>query len=214
MAQAGGVSDAAVTPRRARTRARLLAAAREVIAAEGAGGATVERICERAGFTRGAFYSNYSSLPELVNDLMVEIGSARLAAFSAGIPLQDPDPADPRGSLAAALRLLVDLQPTTVDDVVLLTELRLFAIRHPYSARSSLFQDVNEEMLTLIRSVLDRLGLQLRISITLACSLLHAYFDHVTVLSHVCGTGDPSETLVEGLMEVLSVIAEPKPARP
>lgn len=54
-----------VTKRRAETRQRLLDAALLVFAEEGFGRASVEDVCERAGFTRGAFYSNFSSLDEL-----------------------------------------------------------------------------------------------------------------------------------------------------
>lgn len=54
-----------VTKRRAETRQRLLDAAFEAFAAEGFGRCTVEQICERAGYTRGAFYSNFGSLEEL-----------------------------------------------------------------------------------------------------------------------------------------------------
>ncbi|WP_433723649.1 TetR/AcrR family transcriptional regulator [Nocardia sp. CA-129566] len=54
-----------VTRRRTETRKRLLTAAYEVFAEEGFGRASVERVCERAGFTRGAFYSNFTSLDEL-----------------------------------------------------------------------------------------------------------------------------------------------------
>lgn len=50
---------------RANTRRRLLDAALEVFAANGFGRSTVESVCERAGFTRGAFYSNFESLDEL-----------------------------------------------------------------------------------------------------------------------------------------------------
>ncbi|NRQ50358.1 TetR/AcrR family transcriptional regulator [Aeromicrobium stalagmiti] len=52
--------------RRAATRERLLDAARTVLAREGIQGASVEHICEQAGFTRGAFYSNFASKDELV----------------------------------------------------------------------------------------------------------------------------------------------------
>lgn len=54
-----------VTKRRAVTRQRLLDAAGDVFAEEGFGRSTVEQVCERAGFTRGAFYSNFTSLDEL-----------------------------------------------------------------------------------------------------------------------------------------------------
>ncbi|SJM29352.1 TetR/AcrR family transcriptional regulator [Mesorhizobium delmotii] len=43
----------------AQTRARLLASAREVVARDGYEGATVERIAEEAGYSKGAFYSNF-----------------------------------------------------------------------------------------------------------------------------------------------------------
>ena len=56
---------AGVSTRRLETRARLLDAASEVFAEFGLQGASVERICARADFTRGAFYSNFSSKEEL-----------------------------------------------------------------------------------------------------------------------------------------------------
>jgi len=49
----------------ARTKAKLLASAREVVAREGYEGATVERIAEEAGFSKGAFYSNFNGKEDL-----------------------------------------------------------------------------------------------------------------------------------------------------
>lgn len=43
----------------------MLEAAFDVFAEVGFGRSTVEQVCERAGFTRGAFYSNFTSLEEL-----------------------------------------------------------------------------------------------------------------------------------------------------
>jgi len=54
-----------LSKRRTETRRRLLDAAAEVFAEEGFGRSTVEQVCARAGFTRGAFYSNFASLDEL-----------------------------------------------------------------------------------------------------------------------------------------------------
>ena len=64
-ATARRVAPKRITRRRAQTRQLLLDAALEVFAEDGFGRATVEQVCERAGFTRGAFYSNFSSLDEL-----------------------------------------------------------------------------------------------------------------------------------------------------
>lgn len=51
----------AVSARRMQTRERLIDAAVQVFAEKGVLGASVEEICELAGFTRGAFYSNFES---------------------------------------------------------------------------------------------------------------------------------------------------------
>ncbi|WP_205874612.1 TetR/AcrR family transcriptional regulator [Mycobacterium camsae] len=54
-----------VTKRRAETRARLMDAAFRVFAVKGYGHVTIEDVCEAAGYTRGAFYSQFESLEEL-----------------------------------------------------------------------------------------------------------------------------------------------------
>jgi len=54
-----------VTKRRAETRARLLDAAFRVFAAKGFGQTRIDDVCAAAGYTRGAFYSNFASLDEL-----------------------------------------------------------------------------------------------------------------------------------------------------
>ncbi|HET9071998.1 MAG TPA: TetR/AcrR family transcriptional regulator [Acidimicrobiales bacterium] len=53
------------TPRRLRTRSALLDAAARLWADRGFWQITVEDVCTAAGFTRGAFYSNFDSLDEL-----------------------------------------------------------------------------------------------------------------------------------------------------
>lgn len=50
---------------RTATRARLLATAAEVFAEKGIDGASVEELCAAAGFSRGAFYSNFATKTDL-----------------------------------------------------------------------------------------------------------------------------------------------------
>lgn len=50
----------------ARTRAALLRSAGRVLAAKGLAGASIAEIVEDAGFTKGAFYANFSSKDELL----------------------------------------------------------------------------------------------------------------------------------------------------
>lgn len=56
--------------KRAETRERLLDAAAEVFIRRGFQGASVEEICEEAGFTRGAFYSNFESKEQMFVELL------------------------------------------------------------------------------------------------------------------------------------------------
>lgn len=71
--------------RRQRTRARLLDAAFDVFAEQGVRAASVETIAEAAGFTRGAFYSNFSSKEELFFALMEREKTMRLEQLNTGV---------------------------------------------------------------------------------------------------------------------------------
>jgi AcrR family transcriptional regulator len=76
------------TPRKTRvearqeTRTRLLAAAWEVFAEDGFGAASIEDIASRAGFTRGAFYSNFADKEEIFLALMDDRLARRVAGVS------------------------------------------------------------------------------------------------------------------------------------
>jgi len=64
-----------VTKRRAETRGRLMQAATTLFAERGFGQVSIEQICEAAGYTRGAFYSNFDSVDELFFALYQERAS-------------------------------------------------------------------------------------------------------------------------------------------
>lgn len=52
------------------TRERILQAAGDVVARDGYDGASVDRIAEAAGYSKGAFYSNFSSKEDVLNSLL------------------------------------------------------------------------------------------------------------------------------------------------
>ncbi len=114
------------------TRTRLLDAAFAVFAERGFEAATVEEICDAAGFTRGAFYSNFVSKDEL----FFALWSARAAAILDGL-----------SALAGQLAVTPERLDETVDDMVrgvtrdrqwflVSTEFLLYAIRHPEAAET------------------------------------------------------------------------------
>ncbi len=127
-------ADTTRTPRREATRQRVLDAALEVFAERGVIGGTVEDICERAGFTRGAFYSNFADREDVI-DALVEREQNRLldgvdAMFT---DVEDEIAAAP--DLGAALRAIIGqvLQAVPIDRELSLiqAELENFAIRRP-----------------------------------------------------------------------------------
>ena len=113
-----------MTRRRAQTRARLLDAAFAVFATRGFGRANIEEVCEAAGYTRGAFYSNFDTLEELFFALYTQ--RSELIATRVAAELTHP-PAD-LGELVAQVvgALTVDR-----DWVLVSTDFRLYAARNP-----------------------------------------------------------------------------------
>ncbi len=66
----------------AATRAALIDAAQRIFLARGFAGASVEAIATEAGFTRGAFYSNFRSKEELFTELVRERGYRKYAELA------------------------------------------------------------------------------------------------------------------------------------
>lgn len=73
-----GVGRLSRTEGRTLTRQRLCMAAIEEIAAKGVAGISIERISERAGLTRGAFYYNYDSKYSLLSDVLFVVSDIEI----------------------------------------------------------------------------------------------------------------------------------------
>jgi AcrR family transcriptional regulator len=119
-----------VTKRRGETRQRLLDAALGAFADEGFGQATVERVCARAGYTRGAFYSNFASLDELFLAMWEQRSQGMLAgvaAVLAGIEAEGTEGGGVREVVEQVLRVI------PVDDAWFRVnaEFTAHALRHP-----------------------------------------------------------------------------------
>ena len=120
-------------PRRTRaeqrelTRSALLDAAAAAFADHGVDGASIDDIAARAGFSRGAFYSNFADK----TDLLIALCDARLAAFAA-TELPAILAAPPEQQLAVAARWLAAEQPPL--EVLLIVELARQLARHPEQA--------------------------------------------------------------------------------
>lgn len=69
-----------------------MAAAGKVFAREGLGGASIDRIVEEAGFTKGAFYSNFASKEDIFLQLVEDVSFRDVAELeSAVLGIEDPE---------------------------------------------------------------------------------------------------------------------------
>ena len=144
---------------RANTRARLLEGAREVFAEQGFGGASVADICNRAGFTRGAFYSNFASTEELFLGLWDSQATAIVARVGHAVEaVRGAD--DP---VAAASEVLGQLPIYDRDWFLLNTEFLLHALRDPEAADllATHRRELRAQLWPAISLVLDAGGLAL-----------------------------------------------------
>ncbi len=157
--------------RRAQTRQRLLQAAHEVIAEQGLGSTTVEEVCARAGFSRGAFYSNFRTLDELFLAVWEAQAAHSLARLRAA--LDQADPAEPNapgtdaGAAAALVRRGVEefLRADDADDRdrwLVSTEFLLYAARRPQVAREldRQWETKRQLLCELLEDALARAGLE------------------------------------------------------
>ncbi len=149
-----------ISARRQATRERVLEAASEVFAERGFPGATVEDICERAGFTRGAFYSNFSSKDDLVLELTRRHAEG----------LVDRIRSASKREHASAEEVVRDVLAALADDsrskerwVVLTTEFTLHAIRDTEARRAWAAQQrrVRDELAAVVDEAVGRQGLTL-----------------------------------------------------
>lgn len=111
--------------RRAQTQGRLVAAAAEVFAERGFGRATVEDVCERAGYSRGAFYSNFDSL----DSLFFALYSARSAELIDAVR-RVVEVMPERLSVGAVLDRVIDVLPISRESHLLNLEFAAHALRH------------------------------------------------------------------------------------
>jgi AcrR family transcriptional regulator len=140
LAQKGGdvthavqADPAPVTARRALTRDRLLSAASSVFAERGIIGASVEEICEAAGFTRGAFYSNFADKDELVLVLIQQSIAGQYAAAEQAIAetTSAPNRLDAEDLVSHALAAFVSAGRSARQSILTEQELLLYAARRP-----------------------------------------------------------------------------------
>lgn len=152
-------ANASTSRRREATRQKLLDAAAQVFAEEGLDAASVEAICERAGFTRGAFYSNFETKDELFLELAGRVARERVDAARERVAKLETE-----GGLddvaADALAVVEEVLDVSGDDrlaILLMSEIRIHALRDPQLGTAYLAQDA--EMRASVAQIITDIGL-------------------------------------------------------
>ena len=185
------MTDVVTSRRRDLTRQRLLDAAAEVFAEVGLDAASVEAICERAGFTRGAFYSNFDSKDELFLELARRVASERVAAVRARVAELETD-GDLDSSPTDASAMIQQVLDISADDrlgVLLMSEIRIRALRGPQLASAYLAQEA--EMIGSVAQIIEDItrvrALRLRVSAVEAARLMITVWEGTSVRAAMAG---------------------------
>ncbi|MEU0074989.1 TetR/AcrR family transcriptional regulator [Streptomyces sp. NPDC006332] len=137
-----------VTRRRVRTRANLLDAAFAVFAAKGFGRVSIEEVCEAAGYSRGAFYSNFGSLDELFFALYRQRADLIAEQVAQALALDGPEL-----DVAASVERVLEVLLLDVDWLLVKTDFLVHAARDPAVAQTLL-----EHRERLRRAIEERLA--------------------------------------------------------
>ncbi len=181
--------EAPITARRAQTRQRLMTAARGAFAEHSVEAASVEEICEAAGFTRGAFYSNFSDRSDLVLAMIQQSIQTQFAAAERAIAtMKEAGDLDPEELVSIALSALTGAGAalgTASQDVITDRAMMLYAARDPELRGPYLdFVDTcTAQIATLIADALRHARLELTLPVDAAVQLLVATHNHLQTLA-------------------------------
>lgn len=181
----------ATTRRREATRQKLLDAAAQVFAEVGLDAASVEAVCERAGFTRGAFYSNFDSKDELFLELAGTVARERVEIVRARV--QELERAGAFQHVHAdaldIVQQVLDISPDDRLGVLLMSEIRIHALRNPALAAAYLAQEdeMRASVARIIEDIIRADMLRFRLPADEAARLMLTVWESASVRSVMAG---------------------------
>ena len=188
------------TARRARTRERLLDAAYRQFCRHGINGTSIEAITDEAGFTRGAFYSNFASKEELFlalaereNRVRLEDLRARFADVIAPFGRVEGKPGPEL--IEEAIADILAFQPTGQQWCLLHSEFRLLAMRDPAVAPKFLetTRAFHRQLAELVDSALESVGLRFSVDSLLLTRMLIEQYESAMQEAILSGADDPEQ---------------------
>jgi len=182
----------------AQTRERLRDAARAEFARRGVAAASIDRISESAGFSRGAFYANYAGKHDVLLELLAQYQRQEIDAWQALL-----DASGPLDEVLPALRDRFDAFARNVDDVLFSTELQIEALRNPeFGARYREYAlETAASTRRLAEGFIARAG-QSRVSAEVLGKALQSFSPQL-ILEARLGLGDPAVTPGQRMVAII-----------
>ncbi|KAA0959884.1 MULTISPECIES: TetR/AcrR family transcriptional regulator [Microbacterium] len=178
------------TRSRENTRVRLLDAAAQLFAEVGLDGASVEAVCDRAGFTRGAFYSNFDSKDELFLMLAGSVAEQRINAVRGRVDEIAADGGLSEGCDPVELvQQIMDSAEEDRLDVMLMSEIRIRALRDAQFGAAYLAQEreMVSSIATIITDIVSVSSLELKVPAYDAARMLMLIWEGMTVRGAMAG---------------------------
>lgn len=177
------------TPRREATRRRILDAAVLEFAARGIDASSVEHISEAAGFTRGAFYSNFNDKDELILAIVEDVHTAASGLFLNAVESL------PEGvSLGDAVRRVLQSRMVSAEVHTTMLEITLRSHRDP--ALSERLQARRAELIPMFQTVLTAAATRLGRSLTVEIEDFIDIIDALYEASFMLRSGDSEPRLI------------------
>lgn len=181
-----------VSPKRAQTQDRLLDAAIALFAEKGVLGSSVEEICERAGFTRGAFYSNFASKDELLVAVLERKGTEILVAArqaTGSVPGERIEPGSVDDVIRQAMAVFLASHPIDRQWLLARSEMRLYALRNPsvLEPLRTVEEGLDALLTEAIRAVVERQRASLAIPSEQLVTLLNGYHEALATRALLAG---------------------------
>lgn len=216
-------SPSRISRKREESRRRLIEAARDAFAQRGIRDTPIEFICEAAGFTRGAFYSNFASKEDLFLEVWEAETTERQRLISEAVmAAQDlPLPDDVEGLRAVVAEMARRYVTITTGDetwFTLILEFRLQGLRRPDlrpRVEAVLHKGI-DEFADLIATFVERSGVRLAVDVAyVARAVLALYHDIIAnnLMRDLPMTAD-NTFLTEVIPRMLSGLLEPSPPVP
>ncbi len=197
----------------AQTRERLRHAARREFARRGVAAASIDKISENAGLSRGAFYANYAGKLDVLLELLAQHQTAEIEAWQGLL-----DAAGTLDDVLPALRDRFDAFAADAEAVMFTTELQIEALRNPEFAPR--YRDYVEQIGARTRSLAEafigRAGGS-RVSADLLGKALHSFSPQLITEARL-GLGAPGqsagERMVSIIIDLLGVQPDPMTGMP